>query len=884
MDAAVVGAVLQGIIPYLLQLIKENRELISSNFDKIDDLYKNLCLLNKFMVKYTEDHYKDDILMGLADEIRMRVYEVEDVLETYIVEESLYRKKNFVRKVVGSIKHLSDLKSIGKTIQELSKRVEQTRSDNRGYVPVLVEGVKRNNAISKDNQLEGYPEADRIIGFEDAADHVLKLIDVKSEAEEQSTSEAAQQSESKLKVVSIHGMLGLGKTTLANKVLTDPNIEFQFLTRILVSVTKKYEKKEVLLSILRSLKINISDQNMSEVDLVNKVREELKYKYLVVVDDVWDGENWDNLKGAFPDNNNGSRVIITTRDVRVAQYVSPKCEPYQLRFMKLQEAEELLRMKVFEENKCPEELKPNERLILEKCDGLPLAIVVTGGILKANPKDANWWKDVLDEVPPLVDKKKVERIDRYIRLSYDNLHHEVKPCFLYLGVFPENLEIQVWKVLQLWIAEGFIPQHETASLERMAEQYFRELVDRNLLIVGKRTLSGKIKTCRIHDTLREFCKKTAKAEDLFQAIHKNTNPSSSRRLCCINSQFSEYILGGQPADKVRSFLSFGQDETKYNEDPNSSIFKPFKLLRVFDISSIYINFPGRFPPKLPNLVLLKFIAINFNLKNLPKSMSSLRNLETLIVHTTEPTLDIQADIWMMTKLRLLHTNTTAFLPKCQDESSSIEYLQTMSTISPHSLTKQVLGRTKKLKKLGISGSLATLVKSNGDSDLFECLCRLSSLENLKLHSDESKLLALPQPDKFPKNLKTLSLRKTGLEWNIHMRILGGLQSLEVLKLKDKAFVGAEWKTEKGGFRSLKVLFIGDTDLDNWEVKGDDLPELRCLILKRIKSLEQMPSDFEHMKNLERIDLERTNRWLVKSAKDIQKSRPQIKLSVYPPEK
>ena len=156
MEAAVVGAVLGSIIPYLLQLIKENRELISSNYKKIDDLSKNLHLLNKFMVKYTEDHYKDDILMGLADEIRMRVYEVEDVLETYIVEESLYKKKNFVRKAVGSIKHLSDLKSIGKTIQELSKRVEQTRSDNRGYVPVLVEGVKRNNAISKDNQVRTY--------------------------------------------------------------------------------------------------------------------------------------------------------------------------------------------------------------------------------------------------------------------------------------------------------------------------------------------------------------------------------------------------------------------------------------------------------------------------------------------------------------------------------------------------------------------------------------------------------------------------------------------------------------------------------------------------------------------------------------------------------
>ncbi|XP_027094021.1 putative late blight resistance protein homolog R1A-3 [Coffea arabica] len=893
MDAAVVGAVAQSIIPYVLQLIKDHVALMTRNEKKIDKLSSNLRLLETSMKRYTDKHYYGSIqLMQLAKEIRELMNDVEDVLETYVVEEALHGEKNWVKRKADT-GYRSRLHTIGERILNLNERVDKAYKDNQGIINTLlqIDEDRRRNPIPEANQLGSYPKADRIIGFEDAADDVLILLGAKSGAVEQSVPKAQQEIESKkLKVVTIHGMLGLGKTTLANKVFKAQETEYDFFTRIFIEVKEKYEKKEMLLSILRSLKSDIRDQNMDIIGLVKKVHEELKHKYLVVLDNVWNIAHWEDLKDAFPDKNNGSRVLITTRDVRVSHCIQPKTEAYPLRFMKKEEAEELLRMKVFRKNECPKHLESVEPLILRKCNGLPLAIVLTGGILLHHPKDLKHWNNVLDKVP-LLDEENVIQIDDYIRLSYRNLHHKLKPCFLYLGVFPENLEIQVSKVLQLWIAEGFIPQHQTASLERIAEQYLQELVYRNLLIVGQRTLGGEIKTCRIHDTLREFCKKTAEAEDLFQAIDTNTNPSSSRRLCCINSHFSEFVRGGQPVEKVRSFLSFGEDETRYKEDSSSSIFKPFKLLRILDISSIHIKFSGRLPTKLSNLVLLKFIDINFNLKILPKSMSILHNLETLIVHTTEPTLDIQADIWGMTKLRHLHTNTTTSLPEYQDQSSSSGNrqtlpLQTLSAISPRSLRKEVFERTKKLKKLGICGSLGTLVEPDGDSHLFDYLCKLSTIENLKLHGADinSELQALPKSNKFPTNLKRLSLEKTSLKWNIHMPIIGKLQSLEVLKLKDNAFVGAEWKTEKGGFRSLKVLFIGDTDLDNWEVEGDDLPELRCLILKRIKSLEQMPSDFEHMKNLERIDLERTNRWLVKSAKDIQKSRPQIKLSVYPPEK
>lgn len=910
------------VLTNLLQLIDDNRKLMSRNDEKIEDLTGNLVILKKFMDLYTEEYYKEEILRGLADDIRKLVHEVEDVVETYIAEESLFKKKSIPEKMKGVGGRLQNLRNVGKNISKLTEKVKKACDDNKEIGVRIIASKVTSGKLDPNpaaNTPAGNQWGDRIIGFEDAADIVLDLLGVPKldlggsdtkeqstpEAEhrstkEQSKSEAEQRSDENnpLEIVSIHGMLGLGKTTLARKVLNDPQVEYHFFTRIFVSVSKDYSKKEVLLCILSDFIKDIRDRNMSEPQLVAEVREALKHKYLIVMDDVWDTKAWEDLKDAFPDNKRGSRVLITTRHKPVATYAATNNDPYLLRFMTLEEAEELLRTKVFDVNECPEKLRSAESRILRKCGKLPLAIVVTAGILRNDPKNEKWWETVAQKslsMDELDSDSQKQLVDDLIRRSYDHLRHVYKSCFLYLGVFPEDLEIQVSKLLQLWIAEGFIPQIEKESMEETAERCLRELVDRNLVMVCQRTLSGRIKTCLVHDTLRDFCKRTAKSENLFQGCDTGTLSSSSRRLCCINSHFSKYISNQQPAHNVRSFLSFGQEETTLNQDLCPNVFKQFKLLRVLDILSIKL--PGtRFPTQLPNLVLLKFIAMCCELKILPKKMSSLLNLQTLVFHTTCPTLEIQADIWAMTKLRHLHTNTSTTLPKCLEQSPGGESLQTLSAVSPESLTKEAFERAKNLKKLGICGKLGTLVEANGDSSLFDSLCKLDSLENLKLYNDDgnSKLLALPQAHKFPPRLTRLSLHNTSLDWDC-MSILGNLRYLEVLKLKDNAFKGDYWKTKQGGFLSLKVLFIGATDLTRWDAKANDFPELRHLILKQCRALERIPSDFVHMKNLEMINVEHAKDSVVSSARRIvqlqlqvllqQKSKKTstVKLIVYPPE-
>ncbi|XP_071905871.1 putative late blight resistance protein homolog R1A-3 [Coffea arabica] len=126
--------------------------------------------------------------------------------------------------------------------------------------------------------------------------------------------------------------------------------------RLQESVSKDYNKKEVLISVLSAFIKDIRDHNMSVKDLVAKVRETLKYEYLIVMDDVGDTKAWEDLKDAFPDYSKGSRVLIITPQVSVAQRAATKTDPYPLRFMKQEEAEELLRTKIFNENECPQKL------------------------------------------------------------------------------------------------------------------------------------------------------------------------------------------------------------------------------------------------------------------------------------------------------------------------------------------------------------------------------------------------------------------------------------------------------------------------------------------------------------------------------------------------
>lgn len=876
-------------IPALAILLDNLMETISYNTDLIGRAMSNdlkglsddLAVLRASIMKYPDWKKDNELTKKLENEIRDAVFEAENAIETYIVHASKQRHRGFLAKALHATENLSELHSLGKRIADVRAQLEKIQGRNFLSTGLHALQFDEISYMKTKKQIHQFVE-DKVIGFEDPAKDVIEFLTGRSRSDE-------------LEVISIVGMPGIGKTTLARKVLNDPMIEYEFFTRVFIHVSQDFERKDVFLSILASIgRIDEAANKMSDDELADELRKHLNYKYLIVIDDLWTNDAWDKLKSAFPNNKKGSRVLITTRNAAVAHYTNKKTQPYYLRSLLPEESRELLRDKVFGENYCPEELQRYESVILDKCDGLPLAILVVAGILRNNREDAHWWKGVAENVHDYVAKNDKQGHD-VIRRSYNHLPYNLKLCFLYFGVFPEYFEIPVWKLTRLWIAEGFIQHQGLMNLEDVAEYYLQELVDRSLVMIGQKRPDGRIKTCRMNNMLQDFCKKEALEENIFREIKRfdesTSAPYSSslntRRLC-INSHILEYFRGKPTGDYVRSFLSFPREQIQLPQEHISSIPKAFKLLKVLDIRSIIFT---RFPAEFVYLFLLKYIAISCNFKVFPEKLSTLLNLQTIIIDTSSPALEIKADIWKMAQLRHLHTNCSTSIPKGKEDSLINANLQTLSTISPECCKREVFERTPKLRKLGIRGRLGTVIE-----EIFDSLVKLNFLENLKLLNDDitTRLYSLPQENKFPRKLTRLTLENTSIDWK-YMSILGKLENLEVLKLKDNAFLGQFWHTEDRGFRCLRVLHIGRTDLVVWKASASNFPSLRSLFLRYCDRLEAIPSGLGDISSFHVIDLYHTNPSVATSARRIQllKLRLQaeqegpkgsaFKLSVYPPE-
>ncbi|KAL7163282.1 hypothetical protein ACSBR2_039388 [Camellia fascicularis] len=161
----------------------------------------------------------------------------------------------------------------------------------------------------------------------------------------------------------------------------------------------------------------------------------------------------------FPNDNNGSRVMFTSRLKEVAMHASPDCHPHCLRPLTEEESWELLQRKVFQNKSCPPQLIEIRKQIMKRCEGLPLAIVVIAGLLAKNIKTQESWKKVVQSVSSYIVSDPNQYLDT-LALSYNHLPRHLKPCFLYLGAFPEDQEISVQRLIWLWITEGFIQKIE----------------------------------------------------------------------------------------------------------------------------------------------------------------------------------------------------------------------------------------------------------------------------------------------------------------------------------------------------------------------------------------------------------------------------------------
>ncbi|WRX13062.1 NB-ARC - like 10 [Theobroma cacao] len=253
--------------------------------------------------------------------------------------------------------------------------------------------------------------------------------------------------------------------------------------------------------------------------------------------------DWNSLKSAFPRGKRGSKILFTTRNRDVPLLADPCNSPIELPVLTDNGSWKLFRMKAFPGNKieshaCPEELEMLGREMVKKCGGLPLAIAALGGLL-ATKKSRAQWEMVHRNINAHINKFQQQdhhygAVNEILALSYNELPFHLKPCFLYLGHYPEDWEISKKELIRLWIAEGFISpswENEGMLMEDVAEQFLEELINRCLVQVGKRDYTGiGVKTCHIHDLLRDLCIRKAQEENFLGIIQPPINENNGNSL------------------------------------------------------------------------------------------------------------------------------------------------------------------------------------------------------------------------------------------------------------------------------------------------------------------------------------------------------------------
>ncbi|GJN25821.1 hypothetical protein PR202_gb13701 [Eleusine coracana subsp. coracana] len=353
----------------------------------------------------------------------------------------------------------------------------------------------------------------------------------------------------------------------------------------------------------------------------------LAWRYLIVIDDIWKIETWKRIKYALMDKNNGSRLIITTRHSDVADEADVI---YKLEPLPRGQSEKLFYTRIFgASGTCPNnQLKEVSDKILNKCHGVPLAIITMASLLVG--KTPGEWTEVGKSVFHGKGNQQVSDTEWILSLSYYDLPAHLKTCLLYLSVFLEDCVIDKDRLIWKWIAEGFIHEKEPGTrLFEIGEGYFNELINRSMIQAvqseGRYSFMVRVYGCRIHDVVLDLLRLKSKEENFVTISGYNEGTSSSnrvQRLACQNRILEQTHQDTQiDLNHLRTFIASSCDAIAMGLTLGS-----FKLLRVLALE--YCNDVNL--EHVENLLHLRYLGLNGTKTcKLPEGVGALKLLQTL---------------------------------------------------------------------------------------------------------------------------------------------------------------------------------------------------------------------------------------------------------------
>ncbi|KAI8555907.1 hypothetical protein RHMOL_Rhmol05G0212200 [Rhododendron molle] len=686
------------------------------------------------------------------------------------------------------------------------------------------------------------------------------------------------------RVVSIIGAAGLGKTTLARKVYNlarhskvHNSDQQHFARRVYnlawhsnvhnsdqqrfdcaawICVSQSPNEKGLFRAIGEQVGL---EEKKIEHNVASNLFNFLRTKrYVIVIDDIWHTNAWDVLKIGLPTNSEkGSRIILTSRNRDVGVYVGGWDSVLELQALDQETSRRLFNNIIVDDPQDPPQLQTISEQILERCGGVPLAIVLAAGFLKLRERSVSAWRGVLEDMCQGNDQ-----FTEIFALSYNDLPEKLRLCFLYFGLFPEDREIETFDLINLWAAEEFIRGSSERQVEEVGYDYLDCLIRKNLIQVAQRRFDGRVRSVRIHYILHKLC--IRKAEEInFFYIHRdeiNSNTAlKARRVAIYASETDRYPVFYVKTSSLRAVFYFVR-RYPWNTKGNKNLLRHSRIVRVFSVEDSTL--PRPLLKKISKLRHLTYLKLESHAmtEELSNAISNLKSLLTLDLREVNYWhVNLPKVIWSMKQLRHILLPLTCYAPSfCElnlDVFHPVEItlpnLRTFSGLRGDLFNADLLRMLTNLRTLKVSSLNENImvVLSNAAPvsqkleelslqafpDILEANClNLSRYDNLcELRIGKVKMNELSHY-KLPPNLIELTLVETHLTTD-PTEALKKLQKLKFLKLGHDSYLGKELvcSGEPDNFPQLEVLEIKELpNLEMVEVEEGGMPSLKDLRILR----------------------------------------------------
>ncbi|XP_034928177.2 putative disease resistance protein RGA3 [Populus alba] len=674
MADALVSVVLEQLRSIIIQEVGQEVRLVVGIKNEVEKLTSSFRAIQAVLANAEERQLEEGYVKLWLDQLKDVSYDMDDVLDEWgtaiaksqskVHEHPHKNKKKVCSFMIFSCFRFREVglrRRVAYKIKELNERID---------VIVIVKNMFDFKSLeARIKQPSVHHETASVIDVENVKgreneDRVIRVM-------ERLLSESSQGPA--LRTISLVGMGGIGKTTLAKLVYNDHEVETRFEKRIWVCVSDPFDEITIAKAILEDLKVKESTQNLNKLQaLVKLVQESISgKKFLLVLDDVWneDSTKWEQLKDSLKYGLPGSRILVTTRNKNVASCMgsSPSTDILELGLLSTEECWSLFSQFACLEKTSKEydNLKDIGRQIAAKCKGLPLAAKTLGSLLRFKRNRAE-WESVLNS--HLWEIKEAEsKILAPLWLSYNDLPSDMRRCFSYCAVFPKDFTFKRDTLIKLWMAQGFLRETHNKEMEVMGRECFEALAARSLFQdFEKDKGDGSIYACKMHDMVHDLAQNLTKNECFsvdIDGVSESKIDSFSRDARHSMVVFRNYETDPLPATihslkKLRSLIVDGPRSSSMNADL-SKLIANLSCLRTLKLSGCGIE---KVSSNIGKLIHLRHVNLSRNeIRELPEEMCELYNMLTLDVSDCEELERLPDNIGRLVKLRHLSVLNCDFL-------------------------------------------------------------------------------------------------------------------------------------------------------------------------------------------------------------------------------